>query len=88
MKQIIKLFGDVESFLRGNKDLAPATRRKLLTYFDETRKTICLKIKMAIIVDVGSHFMKATYAFEGDGHGCIYSLDWTTGLDYWTGLLD
>ena len=20
--------------------------------------------------------------------GCIYSLDWTTGLDYWTGLLD
>lgn len=68
MKQIIKLFGDVESFLRGNKDLAPATRRKLLTYFDETRKTICLKIKMAIIVDVGSHFMKATYAFEGDGH--------------------
>ena len=20
--------------------------------------------------------------------GCHYSLDWTTGLDYWTGLLD
>ena len=20
--------------------------------------------------------------------GCPYSLDWTTGLDYWTGLLD
>jgi len=20
--------------------------------------------------------------------GCIYSLDWTTGLDYWTGTLD
>ena len=20
--------------------------------------------------------------------GCLYSLDWTTGLDYWTGLLD
>ena len=20
--------------------------------------------------------------------GCIHSLDWTTGLDYWTGLLD
>ena len=20
--------------------------------------------------------------------GCIYSLDWTTGMDYWTGLLD
>ena len=19
--------------------------------------------------------------------GCLYSLDWTTGLDYWTGLL-
>ena len=22
------------------------------------------------------------------GVGCLYSLDWTTGLDYWTGLLD
>ena len=22
------------------------------------------------------------------GNGCIYSLDWTTGLEYWTGLLD
>ena len=20
--------------------------------------------------------------------GCPYSLDWTTGLDYWTGILD
>ena len=67
MKQIMELFGDVESFLRGNEDLAPATRGKLLTYFDDTRKTICLKIEMAIIVDVGSHFVKATYALEGDG---------------------
>ena len=22
------------------------------------------------------------------GEGCHYSLDWTTGLDYWTGLLE
>ena len=21
-------------------------------------------------------------------HGCLHSLDWITGLDYWTGLLD
>ena len=21
-------------------------------------------------------------------NGCLHSLDWTTGLDYWTGLLD
>ena len=25
---------------------------------------------------------------ERNINGCIYSLDWTTGLDYWTGLLD
>ena len=67
MKHIMELFGDVESFLRGNEDLAPATRGKLLTYFDDTRKKICLKIEMAIIVDVGSHFVKATYDLEGDG---------------------
>ena len=22
------------------------------------------------------------------GKGSVYSLDWTTGMDYWTGLLD
>ena len=21
-------------------------------------------------------------------HGCMHSLDWTTGLEYWTGLLE
>ena len=25
---------------------------------------------------------------EGEIDGCLNSLDWTTGLDYWTGLLD
>ena len=27
-------------------------------------------------------------ATRQNSRGCIYSLDWTTGLDYWTGLLD
>ena len=26
--------------------------------------------------------------FIADRDGCMNSLDWTTGLDYWTGLLD
>jgi len=35
----------------------------------------------------------AQFAKARDGHkvywdGCLYSLDWTTGMDYWTGLLD
>ena len=25
---------------------------------------------------------------DSDYSGCPYSLDWSTGLDYWTGLLD
>ena len=63
----MELFGDVESFLRTNEDLAPATRGKLLGYFNDMQKKVCLQIEMAVVVDVGIHFVQATYMLEGDG---------------------
>ena len=60
ISQVMELFVDVESFLRSNDDLTPATRTRLLGYFDDLQK------KMAIVVDVGIHFVKAMYNLEGD----------------------
>ena len=36
----------------------------------------------------GSHLNVIIMTLEGCPGGSLYSLDWTTGLDYWTGLLD
>ena len=38
IKQMFELFGDVEMVLRRHDDLAPSTRAKLLTFFDEPPK--------------------------------------------------
>ena len=35
LNQLMELFGDVELFLTNNNDIAPNTRKKLLTYFED-----------------------------------------------------
>ena len=67
IKQVMELFGDVESFLRENEDTAPTTRACLIGYFDDPQRKVYLQIETAIVVDVGMHFVKATYNLEGDG---------------------
>ena len=66
MKQVLELFGDVETFLQRNDDFAAATRSKLLTFFDNPQKKALLKVELAV-VDFGIHFVKTTYNLEGDG---------------------
>ena len=63
----MELFGDVESFLRTNEDLASATQGKLLGYFNNMKNKVCLHIEMAVVADEGIHFVQATYMLEGDG---------------------
>ena len=67
VKYILELFGDVEAFLRNNEGLAPATKAKLLCYFDDPQKHAYLQMEIAITVDVGKSFVQATYTLEGDG---------------------
>ena len=67
MKQVLDLFGDVEVFIQRNEDFASATRSKLLTFFSDPQKKALLKVELAIVVDLGVHFVKATYLCEGDG---------------------
>ena len=46
--------------------MAPNTRKKLLTYFEDGQKKQHLLLETAIVVDIGVHFVKGTYALEGD----------------------
>lgn len=45
---------------------AAATHAKLLTFFSDTHKRAALKVELAIVVDFGMNFIKATYQLEGD----------------------
>lgn len=63
MKELMELFGDVETFL-GQYDQAPATRQKLLQFFQDQQKK---EIELAVVVDAGMPFVTSTYKLEGDG---------------------
>lgn len=64
-KHIHDLFGDVPSFLDSD-DLAP-TKIKLQEILSDPAKNRKLRIELAVIIDVGEAFVKATYRLEGDG---------------------
>lgn len=66
MNQVLDLFGDVEAFLTQH-DIAPATRSKLLTFFSDQVKKAYLKVELAVAIDFGVNFVKATYNMESDG---------------------
>ena len=60
-------FGDVLPFLEENPDLAPATRRKLLSIFQDSQKNSKFRLELAAVIDAEERFVKATYKLEGDG---------------------
>ena len=47
-------------------------------------------LKINTTIRLNSLFIETLYKFPYNIYllGCIQSVDWTTGLDYWTGLLD
>ena len=63
----MNLFGDVLPFLEENPDLAPATRRKLLSILQDSQKNSKLQLELAAVIDAGEPFVKATYKLEGNG---------------------
>ena len=89
---VLELFGDVEIFIQRNEDFASATRSKLLTFFSDPQKKALLKVELAVIVDLGVHFVKATYHLEGDGplafrcHDVVTTLTIAVNLAYYPNL--
>ena len=64
---VMKQIGDVLPFLQQNQDIGPSLRQKLLDTSINPNSVSLLKIEMAIVADVGEHFVKSTYKLEGDG---------------------
>ena len=66
MHQVMLQFGDVEGFLR-NDDVSSVTSSKLLDIMCDVQKKLTLQLELAAVIDIGIHFVKATYNLEGDG---------------------
>ena len=67
INQVMAYFGDIVPFLESNPELSPATRRKLLDMLNDSNVKSCIQIEMAVVIDAGEPFVKATYKLEGDG---------------------
>lgn len=61
---MLDAFGEVHPFLENN-DLPPA--QKLLDILNDPPKNRKLQMELAITIDFGEPFVKATYRLEGDG---------------------
>ena len=48
-------------------DVSPATIAKLLQLFSDQKKSEFLQLELAVVIDAGEPFVKATYSLEGDG---------------------
>ena len=66
MDQILQQFGDIENFLRDD-GVTSVTSSKLLEILCDVTKKSILMLELATVIDLGIHFVKATYDLEGDG---------------------
>jgi len=62
---IFVLFGDVLPFLQ-QTEASPATCNKLLQIFADRSKSEYLQLELAVVIDVGEPFVKATYKLESN----------------------
>ena len=68
-KQLTEQFGDLQEFVDNaeRENVAPQISRQLVDFLSDPDKVLSLKLDLAVIVDVGESFVKATYVSEGDG---------------------
>ena len=62
---IFALFGDIVPFLRAT-EASPTTCNKLLQLLSDKSKFEFLQLELAVVIDAGEPFVKATYKLEGD----------------------
>ena len=65
-KQLLEQFGDVTRFLQeaATEKIAPNIVQDLLS---DPESLVNFNLELAVTIDVGEHFVKATYFIEGDG---------------------
>ena len=66
LRQLMMLFGNMLPFLQENVDVSPSTRGKLIEIITNPIKKSYLMVGLAVVIDVGEHFVKATYNLEAD----------------------
>lgn len=62
MQQVMVQWGDVEAFLRNNPEVAPKSHEEIQSVLVTQSE-----IELAVNIDAGELFVKATYSLEGDG---------------------
>lgn len=67
LSQVSLYFGDVAPFLQQLPDVSASTTQQLLAIIQHPERSRQLRLELAAVVDVGKHFVSATYALEGDG---------------------
>ena len=53
--------------IRSGLWIVGVTSAKLLAIMCDVRKKLALQLELAAVIDIGIHFVKATYDLEGDG---------------------
>ena len=68
-QQLMVQFGDVERYMEEAKDakVCPQILPELQEILSDPQQHMLLKLELAATMDVGEHFVKATYFVEGDG---------------------
>ena len=68
-QQLMVQFGDVERYMEEAKDakVCPQILLQLQEILSDPQQHMLLKLELAATIDVGEHFVKATYFLEGDG---------------------
>ena len=68
-RQLLEQFGDVAGFLNDAEveNIAPKIVAQLRAILSDPQRLVDLKLELAVTIDVGEHFVKATYYLEGDG---------------------
>ena len=67
LNQLCEYFGDLQRFLDENEDVSPKTMDHLRVILADPDRSKHLELELAALIDVGQHFVKATYRLEGDG---------------------
>ena len=67
MQQVMVQFGDIHPFLMKHREIGHSLRGKLLDILNSASSVAQLKVELSAVIDVGEHFVKATYSLEGDG---------------------
>ena len=80
MKQVMDLFGDIQSFLE-EASVSPATVDKLLSVLRDPQEKKHLQVELAATIDAGMPFVKATYSLEGDGPLALTCYDVISALN-------